>query len=35
MSVLTEHSETSHKLSKTIKEAEKVGSNSSLYSNTK
>ena len=34
-SVITEHTETSHKLSKTIKQAEKVGSNSFLYSDTK
>ena len=31
-SVITEHPKTSHKLSKTIRQAEKVGSNSSLYS---
>ena len=34
-SVITEHQKTSHKLSKTIREAEKVGSNSSLHSDTK
>ena len=34
-SVITEHSRTSHKLSKTIRQAEKVGSNSALYSDTK
>ena len=34
-SVITEHPKTSHKLSKTIRQAEKVGSNSSLYSNTR
>ena len=34
-SVTTEHPETSHKLSKTIRQAEKVGSNSSSYSDTK
>ena len=34
-SVNTEHPETLHKLSKTIRQAEKVGSNSSLYSDTK
>ena len=34
-SVITEHPKTSHKLSKTIRQAEKVGSNSSLYSDTK
>ena len=33
--VITEHPETPHKLSKTIRYAEKVGSNSSLYSDTK
>ena len=33
--VITEHPKTSHKLSKTIRQAEKVGSNSSLYSDTK
>ena len=32
---ITEHPKTSLKLSKTIRQAEKVGSNSSLYSNTK
>ena len=30
-SVITEHPKTSHKLSKTIREAEKVGSNSLWY----
>ena len=34
-SVIIEHPKTSHKLSKTIKQAEKVRSNSSLYNNTK
>ena len=34
-SVITEHPKKLHKLSKTIKKAEKVGSNSSLYSDTK
>ena len=34
-SFITEHPKTSLKLSKTIRQAEKVGSNSSLYSNTK
>ena len=34
-SITTEHPQTSHKLSKTINQAEKVGSNSILYSNTK
>ena len=34
-SVITEHPKTSHKLSKTIRQAEKVGSNNSLYSDTK
>ena len=33
--VITEHPKTLHKLSKTIREAEKVGSNSFLYSDTK
>ena len=33
--VITEHPKTSHKLSKTIRQAEKVGSNSSLYSDPK
>ena len=33
-SVITEHPNTSHKLSKTIRQAEKVGSNSSVYSDT-
>ena len=32
---ITEHPKTSHKLSKTIRQAEKVGSNSSLFSNTR
>ena len=32
---ITEHPKTSHKLSKTIIQAEKVSSNSSLYSDTK
>ena len=31
-SVITEHPKTSHKLSKTLREVEKEGSNSSLYS---
>ena len=31
-SITTEHPKTSHKLSKTIRQAEKVDSNSSLYS---
>ena len=31
-SVITEHPKTSHKLSKTTRQAEKVGSNKSLYS---
>ena len=34
-SVITDHTETSHKLSKTIRQAEKVDSNSTLYSDTK
>ena len=34
-SVITEHPETSQKLSKTIRQAEKVGSNSSLYCDIK
>ena len=34
-SVITEHPKTSHKLSKTIRQAEKEGLNTSLYSNTK
>ena len=34
-SIITEHPKTSHKLSKTIRQAEKVGSNSSLDSNAK
>ena len=34
-SVTTEHPKASHKLCKTIRQAEKVGSNSSLYSDTK
>ena len=34
-SVIIEHPKTSHKLSKTIRQAEKVDSNSSLYSDTK
>ena len=34
-SVITEHPKTSHKLSKTIAKGEKVGSNSSFYSDTK
>ena len=33
-SVITEHPNTSHKLSKTIRQAEKVSSSSSLYSDT-
>ena len=33
--VITEHPKTSHKLSKTLRPAEKVGSNSSFYSDTK
>ena len=32
---ITEHSKTSQKLSKTIRQAKKVGSNISLYSDTK
>ena len=34
-SVITEHPKTSHKLSNTIRQAEKVSSNSSFYSHTK
>ena len=34
-SVITEHPNTSHQLSKPIRQAEKVGSNSSLYSDIK
>ena len=34
-SIITEHPETSYQLSKTIREDEKVGSNSSLYIDTK
>ena len=34
-SVITHHPKTSHKLSKTIRQAEKVDSNSSFYSDTK
>ena len=34
-SVITEHRKTSHKLSKTIRQAAKVGSDSCLYSDTK
>ena len=34
-SIITEHPETSHKLTKTIRQAEKVGSNSFLYSDAK
>ena len=34
-SVIAEYPKTSHKLSKTIRKGEKVGSNSSLYSDTK
>ena len=34
-SIITEQPKTSHKLSKAIKQAEKVGSNSSLYSDIK
>ena len=33
-SVITKHLKTSHKLSKTIRQAEKVGFNSSLYGDT-
>ena len=33
--IITEHAKTSQKLSKTIKQAKKVGSNSHLYSDTK
>ena len=32
---ITEHPKTSHKLSKTLRETEKVSSNSSLYKDTK
>ena len=32
---MSEHPKTSHKLSKTIRQAEKVSSGSSLYSDTK
>ena len=34
-SVITQHPKTSHQLSKTIRQAQKVGSNSSLYSDAK
>ena len=34
-SVITESLKTLHKLSKTIRQAEKIGSNSSLYSDIK
>ena len=34
-SIITEHPKTSHKLSKTIRQVEKVGSNSLLYNDTK
>ena len=34
-SIITEHGKTSHKLSKIIRQTEKVGSNSSLYNDTK
>ena len=34
-SIIPEHRKTLHKLSKTIRQNEKVGSNSSLYSDTK
>ena len=34
-SAITEHPKTSHNLSKTIRQAEKVSSNSSLYCDTK
>ena len=34
-SVITEHAKTSHKLCKTTRNSEKVGSNSSLYSDPK
>ena len=34
-SVITEHPKTLHILSKSLRQAEKVGSNSSLYSDTK
>ena len=33
--IITAHPQTLHKLSKTIKQPERVGSNSSLYSDTK
>ena len=33
--IITDHAKTSQKLSKTIKQAKKVGSNSHLYSDTK
>ena len=34
-SVITKHPKNSYKFSKTIRQGEKVGSNSSLYSDTK
>ena len=34
-SIITEHPKASHKLSQTIRQAEKEGSNSSSYSDTK
>ena len=34
-SIITDHPKTSHKLSKTVRQAEKVGYNSSLYSDAK
>ena len=34
-SIITDYPKTLHKLCKTIRQAEKVGSNSSLYSDTK
>ena len=34
-SIITEHSKTAHKLSKTIRERENIDSNSSLHSGTK
>ena len=34
-SAITEHPKSSHKLSKTVRKGEKVGSNSCLYSDTK
>ena len=34
-SVITDHPKTSHKLPKTIRQAKKVGFNSTLYSKTK